>query len=164
MNRRKKLYVIKAVQGRILRYSLMYLLLYTLLIWHVMFVCGIPQHVVSESLTDMYRTFVVDNVWAVIFFGMVTPLFALAMLKLTNRVVGPLVPMERALRSMARGEQVEPLRLRKGDMLVEFADVFNELVAAHNRRTAYPTEREAFTDVDATLERATAAMDELVES
>ena len=134
MKRRKKLLVIESVQVRILRHSFLYLLLYAVLTWHVMFVCGIPQQVMGTSLGEMYRDFVSENFWAIVFFSVLTPLFGLAMLKLTNRVVGPLVPMERALRTMARGEHVEPLQLRQGDMLVEFADVFNKLVEAHNGR------------------------------
>ena len=49
-------------------------------------------------------------------------------LKLTNRIVGPLVRFQTVLSRMSRGEPVSEVRLRDGDLLVEFQDVFNDFL------------------------------------
>src|SRR4029077_7571239 len=49
-------------------------------------------------------------------------------LKLTHRFVGPLVQFQKCLAGLARGEKVADVRIRKGDMLGELQDSFNEFL------------------------------------
>jgi hypothetical protein len=48
-------------------------------------------------------------------------------LRVSNRLVGPVLRLRRALRALANGEHVEPLQFRDGDFWHEFADEFNAL-------------------------------------
>ena len=57
--------------------------------------------------------------------GLVLPLvFAVGVL-ITFRVAGPIYRFEQYLSSVARGEQLGPCRLRKGDELVELCEIVN---------------------------------------
>ena len=74
----------------------------------------------------------------------------------THRLVGPLLRLRGAMRGLARGETVEPIRFRKGDFWQEFADEFNAvaaLVQAPTQATQAPARPNSFVvDFDATAE------------
>ena len=50
--------------------------------------------------------------------------------RLTHKVVGPLVRINAALQQMSHGDFNVHLKLRKGDSLVELADAINQLAAS----------------------------------
>jgi len=50
----------------------------------------------------------------------VFPLILWDMMKVTHRVAGPLVRFGNTLKRLEQGEKVQEVRLRKGDLLVEF--------------------------------------------
>ncbi|HET6880534.1 MAG TPA: hypothetical protein VFI31_10290 [Pirellulales bacterium] len=53
------------------------------------------------------------------------PVVVYDFLRVSNRLVGPLFRLRKAMRALAAGEHVEPLRFRDGDFWREFADEFN---------------------------------------
>ncbi|MGQ9605581.1 MAG: hypothetical protein ACUVTW_05230 [Thermogutta sp.] len=55
----------------------------------------------------------------------VLPLILLDIIRMSNRFSGPLIRLRRAMRALARGETVPPLRFRQGDFWKNFADEFN---------------------------------------
>lgn len=55
----------------------------------------------------------------------VLPLILMDIIRLSNRFSGPLIRLRRAMRALARGETVSPLRFRQGDFWKSFADEFN---------------------------------------
>ena len=57
-------------------------------------------------------------------------------IRLTHKVVGPLVRINAAIRQIAEGHFNVLLRLRKGDSLVELADAINTLAAALRSRAS----------------------------
>jgi methyl-accepting chemotaxis protein len=61
------------------------------------------------------------------------PLIFAVGVSVTFRVAGPLYRLERQLRLVAQGEQVEPVRLRSGDELSDLADAVNAAVRACGR-------------------------------
>ena len=47
-------------------------------------------------------------------------------IRFAHRLVGPLYRFRKTMQAIAAGEQVAPVQLRKGDLLVGFQDDFNE--------------------------------------
>jgi hypothetical protein len=85
---------------------------------------------------ELYTTFTLEHYSMVICAVAVFPIILCDMLKLTHRVAGPLVRFRNELARLARGENVEPVRLRDGDLLDEFLDAFNEFVKNTQSATA----------------------------
>jgi hypothetical protein len=56
------------------------------------------------------------------------PLVIVDIVRLSNRFVGPLVRLRGAMRALANGEDVKPIKFREGDFWREFADEFNALI------------------------------------
>jgi hypothetical protein len=57
-------------------------------------------------------------------------------IKLTHRIVGPLYRFRQTIKAIASGEEVELIRLRKGDFLLELRDDLNEMIKALEQRGA----------------------------
>lgn len=56
------------------------------------------------------------------------PAFLYDALKLSNRFAGPVLRLRRALRELAEGRPIEPLKFRKGDFWESAADDFNAAI------------------------------------
>jgi hypothetical protein len=71
------------------------------------------------------------------------PLVMLDVIRLSNRFVGPVVRLRRAMRALARGEHVQPLEFREGDFWQDFAAEFNAVAArAQGQAAPLPLEDE----------------------
>jgi hypothetical protein len=57
------------------------------------------------------------------------PILLIDAVALTNRFAGPALRLRRAMRQLADGEPVEPVRFRKRDFWHEFSEDFNRVVA-----------------------------------
>jgi hypothetical protein len=57
------------------------------------------------------------------------PLVVVDVVRLSNRFVGPLMRMRRCLRAIAHGEQVEPIKFRRGDFWNDLAHEVNAVIA-----------------------------------
>ena len=53
------------------------------------------------------------------------PVVVYDFLRLSNRLVGPVLRLRRAMRALAAGEHVEPIHFRENDFWRDFADEFN---------------------------------------
>jgi hypothetical protein len=53
------------------------------------------------------------------------PIVVYDFLRVSNRLVGPVLRLRRAMQALAAGEHVEPIHFRDGDFWREFADEFN---------------------------------------
>jgi hypothetical protein len=130
---RKKLFVSRAIQGRLLVKLAVYWGVYHVVLWHAMFmyryfqyradVLGGAPHVPFGVL---YNSFVAQHYSMMMCAVAVFPIILWDMVKVTHRIAGPLVRFRRVLQDLARGQHVGEIRLRKGDMLVELQDAFNE--------------------------------------
>lgn len=81
-----------------------------------------PFFTSSESLWACLGPLVLATV-------LVLPVMIYDILVITNRLVGPILRLRGAMRRLANGESVEPIRFRKGDFWQEFADEFNAVAA-----------------------------------
>ena len=163
--KRKKFFVSKAIQGRMLLRLSGYFILYTLFIWHVFFITeGVMRELPKQSVLDQYFGFYREHGFLLACSLSIFPILFRDMIKFSNRISGPFVRFERALKSMTRGERIDPVTLRDGDLVDEFLEVFNEFIIARNRElnqrlepcdsfTAEPAAVEA----EATAELATVA-------
>jgi len=57
------------------------------------------------------------------------PVIAYDMVQMSNRVAGPIVRLRQAMRQLAEGQTVAPLRFRENDFWREMADEFNSIAA-----------------------------------
>jgi hypothetical protein len=60
--------------------------------------------------------------------GSLTPLMVLDLLRCTNKFAGPMVRTRRFLRHLAKGDQVEPIKFRRGDYWRGYADDLNAVL------------------------------------
>lgn len=72
------------------------------------------------------RTLLLGTLGSVLFLLVI--ILGLAGIVITHKVAGPIFKMKRLLRDVGEGKLVVPGRLRKGDELVEFFDVFATMV------------------------------------
>ncbi len=132
-HKRKQLYVNKTVQRRFLWRIVCYWMVYHLFVVHGLFLTyGVMTNDRPRPFIQMYGEFLSSQVPLLVVALATLPMILYDMLKLTNRVVGPLVRIERTLKQMMSGEPVEPLKLRNKDLVLEFLGVFNEFIGSHN--------------------------------
>ena len=129
--RRQKL-VNKVIQGGILKHTLFYWCVYHVILWHGMFLyhyCAYQGHLLAGgrpmSFAELYSQFTLQNFSLLVVSLAILPLVAWDVVQITHRVAGPLVAFSNALRALTRGEQVRQVRIRKGDYLTDFQQVFN---------------------------------------
>ena len=126
---RKSYFVDRQVQGALVRRLLLQWLLF-LAILIVVLPCW--EIILSgDFLTptaDAMRQSWTHTVPVYIFLLALLPAFAWDTVKITNRFVGPILRLRRAMRAAANGEEVEPVKFRDGDFWSEFADDFNSLL------------------------------------
>ncbi len=127
LQRRSRLFVHSRVQGWLLLRILVYLacaavfVTISLLLWQLA-VRG-PARWNHNHLRDIWEQY------APVFIsvGVLVPLFLYDMLRFSHRFMGPLHRLHRSLEALGRGESVRPIRFRKGDLLHEMADAFNQV-------------------------------------
>ena len=134
---RKQLLVDPKVQGALVLRAVLYwavcLITITLMILCWRIVTG-PARLFYTHFDDMWFHFGP----AVVASTLLLPLLIVDMLRLSNRFVGPLFRLRRAMRALARGEYVEPVEFRGGDFWQEIADEFNTLAARVQGTQATP--------------------------
>lgn len=139
---RKTIYVNREIQGRIVSRLAQYWILYHVGLWSLLLIIELFHHMIAALLQgetfvlrDFGSQFVRDH-WFFLAAPLVLfPAILWDMLHLTHKVAGPLVRYCRAFRDLAAGKTVERIELRKGDLLVEFQDAFNEYVESLPRGT-----------------------------
>ncbi len=86
---------------------------------------------VSGPARVFYKHF--DDLWfqygpVVIALLLLLPLIMIDVVRFSHRFVGPMIRMRRAMRALAEGRHVEPIKFRKNDFWHETADHFNLLL------------------------------------
>ena len=121
---RKKLFVDRRVQLPFLARAVGYWLLCVLTVMLLL--------VFTSMLAEPIRAIVpeADGPWlrlgpTLICSVLFLPVVVYDFLRLSNRLVGPVLRLRKAMRALAAGEHVDPLRFREGDFWQEFADEFN---------------------------------------
>lgn len=161
-SRRKKQYVNARVQGRIIGRMAAYWILYHFVLWHGLFVYRYAQHRLSSAgggtampFREMYGEFWTDYSPLLFCAALILPLFMIDFVRMTHRIVGPLVRVRHALHQLMDGQRVNSVEFRKGDLLTEFESEFNEFLAFYDSRrlaaSARPEEPEGLTEAEADL-------------
>lgn len=68
----------------------------------------------------------------------VLPMLVWDVIKFSHRLVGPLVRFRKAMRAIADGEPIGPIKLRDGDFMTELRDDFNRMLEALQARGHLP--------------------------
>jgi hypothetical protein len=132
-NKRRKIYVSRAIQGRILWRMVRHWLFYNLAIWHALLLIDFHRTMVTGlaggaprlGLVDFYCEFASQHILLLVVSLTFAPVVLWDMLKLTHQIAGPLVRFQNTLWKMTTGRPVPKVALRDGDLLVEFKDAFN---------------------------------------
>jgi len=129
INRRKKKFVDRKVQGRLILGIAIHWLLYFVLIlctipmWHILTVSGFSEPfpvVLAESWGSMTPVF--------LFLAAVLPIFIWETVKFSNRFVGPMYRLHKTIRSINAGEPFQPIHFREDDFWHDVADDFNAMM------------------------------------
>lgn len=145
-NKRSRLFVDRAFQGRLLLRLVIYWVIYHIALWHVMFLLNLigagmnaDSTVPSRSFWSLYREFAVEHTSVIVCFVVMLPILGRDLLKFSHRLAGPLVRFRNTMGAMASGERVQTINLRDGDLLTEFVASFNSMVQTWNRRVDKPS-------------------------
>lgn len=128
-SRRKKHFVDSAVQGALVRRIILHWLIFLGL---AALMLPLWQLWASGNIFSPFSTLVAES-WkntAPVFLALIAllPLFIWDTVTLTHRFAGPMRRFHGSIKSLAAGDKVDPIRLRKGDFWMEFAEDFNLLL------------------------------------
>lgn len=146
---RKKMFVSGRIQGRLMFRIGLYWVLYHVVLWHALFVYRYVQYRMTGMdagnavpFQELYGQFVIDYYPVILCAAITLPVVVIDMLHMTHRVAGPLIRFQNALKDLVDGKPVESVSLRKGDLLTEFQDEFNQYLAvlARERRQLVESE------------------------
>jgi hypothetical protein len=84
--------------------------------------------------SEQYRTMLQNYAPVALCMLLLVPVMAWDALRFSHRLIGPLVRFRQAMQSVARGEPIRPIKLRKGDHLIEFQDDFNAMLQSLQQR------------------------------
>ena len=130
---RQKLFVNRAIQGRLLVRIGLYWFLYHGVLWMSLFLFRYAEHrgamqagALPRSFADLYQQFAREyfGVWVCAI--AVAPIVLWDLLKFSHRIVGPIVRFKNTLDGLSAGKKVDHVRLRDGDLLLDLQDTFNK--------------------------------------
>lgn len=138
---RKSIFVSGRIQGSVLLRFAGYWVLYHFVLWHSLFLFDFI-HERAEMLNGgvmqpfgaLYWSFTLKYYPMLLAAFAVLPLLLYDSIRTTHRIAGPLVRFRNTLRKLEAGERVEEVRLRDGDLLVEFQNEFNQFLKFYNRQ------------------------------
>jgi hypothetical protein len=136
--KRTRLWIDPPFQSRILLRMGLYLLAYTLVVWHVGFVLEVLVDIARNGLRQGIAGLYVDYLKAqrplLYAFVLTAPALLYNLLQFSHRVAGPLYRCRNVMRQMAAGNTVPVFVPRRLDLMGEFFQAFNVLIAAWNAR------------------------------
>ena len=169
-SRRKRTFVNARAQGRVVMRVASYWLLYHVVLWHGLFVFRYAQVRMSADETllrqpvdSLYWQFCIDHLPLLMASLLIMPLFMLDFIRLTHRIVGPLLRANAALHQLMRGEHVPQVEFRKEDLLTEFQTTFNDFLAFYDDQRAAQS-LPCPGDATVQVQRMSASQAEIVES
>ena len=122
----------KFVDGKLQGALLLRVLLYAFCCFTVVTVMILTWRIVVSGPARMFYTHF-DELWfqyapVVIALLLLLPLVMIDVIRFSHRFVGPMLRMRRAMKELADGGKVAPIRFRKNDFWHEAADHFNMLL------------------------------------
>ncbi len=155
--KRYRLYVDKGVQGALARRVAMY---WVVCSWGIFCVlAGFPIGVTLALGADNAPTVssLLFHAWldfwpSLLASILMLPLIVWDLLRLSHRFVGPMIRLRNAMRDLADGKHVAPIKFRDGDFWSEFAEQFNQIAARIESVTpAEEADHAKGTDVEETV-------------
>ena len=70
--------------------------------------------------------------------ALVIPVVIMDCIRLSNRIIGPIFRLQRAMHGAATGMRVEPIQFRPDDFWADFADDFNAVLAQLSEEQSEP--------------------------
>jgi hypothetical protein len=132
---RKNYFVSFPIQGSILARCAGYWFFYNLFLWHVMFAYAVIGYQgelafggTPRTFWDLYADFTRQHYTMLVCSVAVLPVLLWDAMHMSHRIAGPLVRLKNDLNRLGRGEHVEPIRLRKEDLLQDVIGSFNALL------------------------------------
>jgi len=124
-------------QSILVRRMLVYWVVFQLAVVNILFIWGYlnqTEQTAGEYLVD----FVPSMVPMFVCFLFLAPFFCRDAVRLSHRLVGPLVRVRDALRTLAAGEYTERIEFRKDDFAQELKDDLNALIDVLKARGYLP--------------------------
>lgn len=134
-NFRKSKYVNSMLQGNLMLRMVMYWAIYNVALIAAM-IGGNVMKVIPEVL-DGSRAYSASQFWSeftdqqgpmLMAIFVLCPLLIWDMLRYSHRIAGPIHRFRKALADHVAGQPLQTVKLRNGDMLLEFQDTWNEFV------------------------------------
>ena len=134
-NIRKKKYIDSAVQGAMARRIIQHWLTFFAVLFVLLPLWRLIQ---TGSLSAPFSTMIIES-WketlpVLLILAAMIPIFVWDTIKLSHRFAGPMYRFQKTIQSLAAGEEVAPIRLRKGDFWHNVADDFNAMLQRVNAR------------------------------
>ena len=153
---RKRLFVNREIQGRLLARTALYWMLYHGVLWMAMFLYRYAEHrgavqagAPLRPFADLYGQFVNEHYSMWVCAVAILPIVLWDLLKFSHRVVGPLVPFQRAIESLTAGEKVAEVRFRHGDLLSNLQTTFNQYLTSLRTMESDPRTMESDAELTA---------------
>jgi hypothetical protein len=144
-NKRSRIFVDAGFQGRLLGRLVAYWFVYHVALWHVMFFFTLVGASMNQDPSappkgfwTLYRNFAADHASVIVCFLVMLPILGRDLLKFSHRLAGPLVRLRRFMEAAAEGKPLNPITLRKGDLLTEFVGAFNRMGTIWNSSLKQP--------------------------
>ena len=145
-HKRTRLWIDPPFQARLLLRMGLYLLLYSVLVWHIGFFIELLQCVASGSPSkvtgELYFGFLWKQKSMLVAMFAIAPIFLYDLVKFSHRVAGPLYRCRTLMRDMASGKAVPAITPRKHDLMQELLEALNRLIVVWNARVAAGNEPE----------------------
>lgn len=126
-NRRSKQFVDAAVQGALVRrlagHWIVFMVVSTILMLGLRVLSDPFQPIAMHC-----KGFLQDQLFFLLLMVCMTPIFLWDTVKLSNRFVGPVLRVHRALSDLNQGKEIQEINFRKGDFWQELADEVNCLL------------------------------------
>jgi hypothetical protein len=136
--KRRRLVVDPAMQFRLVLRIGWYLLLWTVVAFHISFLFFLYRTFLQggehRTFADLYVAFFAYEKPLLTTLIVITPLVLYDVLKFSNRIAGPLYRCRRVMRDMAAGQAVAEFKTREQDFLDDLFGDFNTLIRAWNAR------------------------------
>lgn len=126
-NQRKKYFVDRQVQGALVRRAVVYVFLVLMLMSLFGAVCVmVMEGPLSGSQLTQKMWSKLGPTWVASI--LLVPIVVIDCIRLSNRFAGPIFRLRRAMKDVAAGKDVSPVKLRKGDFWYDFAEDFNRML------------------------------------
>ena len=128
MKRRKNVLTKKGLQLRVTRNFLLLMVLFSLFVGFEVFVSiwQVVSHSIPEDSVALVRKEILFRM--IVFAIPVACVIVACAIVLTHHIAGPLYRLENKLKKLAKGEDVDYIRIRKNDELKGLTSTINDLI------------------------------------